>query len=198
MKRIVKNIVLTATCLFMQPVTAKTNVKPYFDIEIPKEDVSVSDFIKIMDGLSFMSIEGPTNPTISLLLENMDISFDPEKTVGQVITAVVESRDEVGEMLCNTERCTATFTGRKVRMKLDGVSLPGLGQADLIIENTVQIDYIIPQDSGRLELCKLQGLKLKAGFLTQNIDGLLIELDGDSVAKAFLDVGTGGSYPKSC
>lgn len=198
MKRFVKNIILVTACFSMQPVTAKTIVQPYFDVEIPKEDISVSDFNKIMDGLSFMSIEGQTTPTVSLLLENMDISFDPEKTAGKVITAIVDSRDEIGEMLCNTERCTAKFTGQKVRMKLDGISLPGLGQADLIIENTVQIDYIIPNDSGRLELCKLQGLKLKAGFLTQNVDGLLIELDGDSVVKSFLDVGTGGTYPKSC
>lgn len=198
MKRIVQFIFLTTICLSMQSVMAKPEVQPYFDVEIPKEDVSVSDFTKIMNGLSFMSIEGQTEPTISLLMENMDIAFDPESTTGQVINAVVGSRDEVGQMDCNEDRCTAKFTGQRVRTTLRGISFPGLGQADLIVENMVQIDYIIPKDSGKLELCKLQGLKLKAGFLTQNVDGLLIELNGDDVVKAFLDVGTGGSYPQAC
>ena len=181
-----------------QPVVAKTILAPQIDVNIPQQDLIVDDFVKIMDGLNLLSIQGQTSPTVDTVMQAIDLNFDPDKTAGQVIGSFITSRDDLIGLNCDEERCTAEFTGEKTLVKLNGVKLPGLGEPTLIIEDSVSIDYRIPKTSGTLELCKIKGLVLKAGFISQKLDGLYIETDDEGIAKAFIDVGTAGTYPKSC
>jgi len=175
------------------PTKSTSEVK--FDIDLPKDDIDPADIQKLLIGFGTFVQDGENKVS----LDDFAASIDVQGSFKTILAEIVASRDTFADVNCVGRRCQIVTLGKDYSFKLESVNIPVLGTPTVTLGKRVEIFAELSEDLQRFNVCRINGLKVKTGFLTPNVDGLLIELVSDSLDTIKIDAGPGGAYPSdSC
>jgi|GEM_PF-4564302 len=162
-----------------------------FDIDLPKDDIDPADIQELLTGFGTFVQEGSNKVSLA----DFAASINVEGSFKTILAEIVATRESTADVDCVGRRCKIVTVGSNYSFKLDGVSIPVLGTPTVTLGKRVEIFAELSEDLQRFNACRISGLKVKTGFLTPNVDGLLIEVTGDALNTIKIDAGPGGTYP---
>jgi hypothetical protein len=180
----------------------------HLDIDVPKDIVDPNDIKELAVALNEFVVEGKSQVDFKVLASQINVTGDFKEIFDQV----VNSRDALVDVECQGRKCVAKSTGTDFSFK-PPVSLPVVGKPTVILSKDITFYGELSADLQRLEVCRIDGIKIKVSLFTQNVEGALIELlstpgktpeqdQSESVTTVKtlkVDAGAGGSYPsRSC
>ncbi len=173
-----------------QPL-AEPSSEVKFDIDLPKDDIDPADIQKLLTGFGTFVQEGSNNVSLA----DFAASINVQGSFKTILDDIVRTRDTNADVSCVGRRCRIVTLGSEYSFKLETVNIPVLGTPTVTLGKRVEIFAELTEDLQRFNACRINGLKVKTGFLTPNVDGLLIELAGDTLNTIKIDAGPGGAYP---
>jgi hypothetical protein len=171
------------------PLESTSQVK--FDIDLPKDDIDPVDVQELLLGFGGIVQEGVNRVSLA----DFAASINVQGSFKGILDEIVQSRDAYADVTCEGRRCQIVTLGKDFSFKLESVSIPVLGIPTVTLGKRVEIFAELSEDLQRFNACRISGLKVKSGFLTPNVDGLLIELGSGSLNTIKIDAGPGGAYP---
>lgn len=171
------------------PVQPSSEVK--FDIDLPKDDIDPADIQKLLTGFGTFVQEGSNKVSLA----DFAASINVQGSFKTILDEIVRTRNTQADVTCVGRRCQIVTLGSDYSFKLESVNIPVLGTPTVMLGKRVEIFAELTEDLQRFNACRMSGLKVKTGFLTPNVDGLLIELAGDALNTIKIDAGPGGVYP---
>lgn len=171
--------------------------QPKVNIDIPTEDLPQDVVEQIISDLAELSVEGGL---AEVAFEDILAVLPEIDVIAPYVDLIVNSRDPMVKVQCQDLKCVAVSTGEKLSFKLEDVDIPVLGKPTVVIEKNLRFEYRFLEDLSGVEVCKIEGLKARSGFISQNVDGLILDILPEGGFKsALVDVGLGGDYPsKNC
>lgn len=177
------------------PLPAEPTSELKVDFDIPKDDIDPADIEELLGGIGSFVQQGSHLVTLTDLVERINVEGGFKST----LLDIVATRDKQASVDCTGRKCRIITTGRDFTFKLDSVSIPVLGSPTIMLERRIEIFAELSEDEQRFNACSITGVKVKTGFLTPNVDGTLIELDGNQIKTLSIDAGPAGNYPnRSC
>lgn len=174
----------------------KNSLSERVNIDIPPADLSYDQMNFAAVGLSQFFTDGESFVSIEDIANAIGITRS-DSPFATIIRSALETRNETVKLMCTGRRCEIESSGTSAKIKLEGISIPGLGEAELNVGSTVSLAIFIPEDLQKIDVCQISGLAVRSGFLRQNVDGLLLAANGTAMAKMFIDIGFGGDYPSA-
>ncbi len=172
-------------------IASDNPVQDRLNIDIPTKDITAEDVSGIIQGFASFIKEGHTDVPITQVSSSIKVPAEFEA----VLQKLIASRDATAGVDCIGRKCVITSTGQATNFKVDGVSIPVLGTPNIYVEKTVEIYAEVAADETKAEICRINGLSVKAGLIKSTVDGMLVQLDGDAVKTFRVDAGAGGDYP---
>ncbi|MFW7379113.1 MAG: hypothetical protein ACOH5I_09930 [Oligoflexus sp.] len=170
---------------------------PRIEIDIPPDGLEPGEMKQlIVDLYSISAKNRKTQLTIHEFFNIIPVPSELDPYMDQIIA----SRDEMITIECQELSCVGSSSGTQAQIKLEDVNIPILGNPTVVIQPDIRVKYRFDETLSMLEVCAVNGLRVRSGFLAQNVDGALIVLDeNDEPQTLKADVGLGGSYPsKDC
>ncbi len=154
------------------PLVQETS-KQHVDIEVPQKDVDpkiISDILNTLDGFV---IEGPQMIDIQALTKSLTVTGEFK----EIFEGLIASRDPTASIECLSRKCKIVSTGRDYSFKAESIAVPVLGSPTIMLTKKINIYFELSETRDRLEICRIDGLKVKAGMFVQNLEGGLIEVE---------------------
>ena len=168
--------------------------EPKVNIDLPIEDDSIADVRAAIRNVKAYEKEGTFQIPLAQLFEDMML---PDE-IKPYVDRIVAERAAFLDVECRSGRCSATSQGQAQQIKIDIVKIPVLGSPDLSLAETIVFELRFLSDQA-IEVCSVQGVKVKKSLLRVNLDGLRVILTDQGVQEALIDAGLGGDYPtKDC
>lgn len=170
---------------------------PRIDIDVPTENIPADVLKNVIWDLADMSLKGEkVEVSFADFLAKVPLPADFEPYADLIL----DSRDEMMEIECQGFSCVGSSSGRDIQFKLDNVDIPILGNPTILLSPSIKVNYRFNEDLSLLELCRISGIRVRSGLITQNVDGAKIVMGKDDQVESIkVDVGFAGSYPiNSC
>lgn len=167
-------------------------------IDVPLEQEDAADVKHVLDKLQRLTSNSKTALSAREFFQILDLP-DGFKTYEEQI---INSRDQDINITCDNigERCIGVSDGQKLNFTLSDISIPILGNPDVKLATRIQVEFKINSKASLAEVCRIEGIKVKSGFISQNVDGLIVSLtenDNPAIKEFKADVGIGGKYPSN-
>ncbi|MES2746426.1 MAG: hypothetical protein V4655_13425 [Bdellovibrionota bacterium] len=166
-------------------------VNPRFNIDIPTDSFTRDQAIEVINTLAKTIKEGETKVVFADVLSEIKIPGEFQSLVQKI----VDSRDESATVLCEGRKCKITSSGEAMTFKVDGVTLPVVGTPSVSLGKAINIFAQVSEDGQSLEVCRMEGINIKIGFINTPIEGAKLEVDSEAVKTLRVDAGGGGDYP---
>jgi hypothetical protein len=162
------------------------------DVSVPKEGVVTPEQLKNVNvGFSGFVRNGKYEVDTKELVESMKINGP----LGEMIPSILETREPTTSLECKDRRCRVISLGENFSFLASWINIPLFGKPTIFLAKVIMLELTISDDAMKTEICRLSGIRAKAGMLDANVDGLKFELEGDAIKEFVLDTGSGGSYP---
>lgn len=208
-------ILCAAACGRPEP-SPESQVK--IDIQIPQDDINPDDISRVLNAADGFVVEGVQEIDIRALAAKVEVSGDFKP----VFDNLIASRDPIATLECRSRKCKLVSTGRDFSFKAEGITVPVIGTPTLMLTKKIDVYFELTENRNRLEACRIDGLKVKAGLFVQNVEGALVEVEdldeaggpallgteevgedpekpesSKRIKNLKVDAGTGGSYPST-
>lgn len=193
------SLIILAAC--GRPVPEATSTQ-HLDIDVPKDDIDPQDIKELTAALNPFIIEGKSQVNFKELAAQVNVTGDFKVLFDQLVA----SRDDMIDVECKGRKCIATSTGSDFSFK-PPVSLPVVGTPTIYLAKNIKLYAELSDDLAHLEICRIDGIRVKVSLFTQNVEGALIETEtvpakeGEeettSIKTFKIDSGVGGSYPST-
>ncbi len=150
----------------------------------------IKDLLKVLTPLAE---DGERKVSLKEVLGNLEIG----EQFGSLVKQILSARSNDADVQCHDRLCKVVSQGEAFSFKPEGDGIPILGMPTIYLDPTITAELQLTADGQRLEVCKIDGLQAKLGSITTPIDGLLMQLDQETVKSLVIDVGIGGSYPNA-
>ena len=168
---------------------------PKITIDFPPPPVDkVDNLTQVIKDLKTLTTDPKTTLTTDVFFTMLRI---PEE-IEPYVKIIKDSREKTIEITCDASglRCVGRSLGNKKEFKIETISIPVLGKPWVKLAETIEVYFSISEDHQRAEICRLNGVKVRVKFVSQNIDGALLVFHPEKgVDTLKLDVGPGGDYP---
>jgi hypothetical protein len=117
--------------------------------------------------------------------------------LADMMPQILETREPTTSLECKNRRCRLISLGEAFSFEASWINVPLFGTPTIYLDEVINLEMIIAPNTMRAEICRLYGIRAKAGMLDANIDGLRYELEGERIKEFLMDTGSGGTYPTS-
>lgn len=161
------------------------------NINIPTDQVTVEQATSLIDFFASSIVEGKTEVVLADELAKVEIPAEYQALVNKVVA----SRNPSAFVECLGRQCKITSSGSALDFKIDGVTLPVVGTPSVSLSKEIAIYTQVSEDGLSAEICRLEGVAVKVGFIKSAVEGALISVEDGAIKSFFVDAGIGGSYP---
>lgn len=195
MKKLFASSCLLILAACGRPIPEQTSAQ-HLDINVPTDEIDPEDIQDLTGTLEPFVVEGKSVVSFQDIAARLNVTGDFKPLFDQLVA----SRDDQIEVECQGRKCVAKSSGKDFSFK-PPVTLPVIGAPTISLAKEITIFAELSSDKSRLEVCRIDGVRVKVGIFTQNVDGALIETVGEgpdlTVKTLKLDAGVGGSYPSA-
>lgn len=164
----------------------------FSDVNVPKEGVVTSQQLRNVGlGLGQYVENGRFEVDTKELVDAMKV----EGPMGEKMPEILATREPTVAMECSARRCRVVSLGENYSFVATWISIPLFGNPTIFLDEVLNLELEVSEDGGKLEICRLSGLRGKAGIMNANIDGLRYELEANTIKEFLIDTGSGGSFP---
>lgn len=162
------------------------------DVNVPKEGVVTPEQLKNVNlGFSGFIKNGKYEVDTKELVDSMKV----EGPMGEMMPRILETREPTTSVECKNRKCRVISLGEPFSFEASWINVPLFGKPTVYLDEVISLELVVSTDSMKGEICRMSGIRAKAGGLNANVDGLRYELEGDAIKEFLLDTGSGGTYP---
>jgi len=162
------------------------------DVNVPKEGVVTAEQLRnVSVGFSGFIRNGQYEVDTKELVDSMKISGP----MADMMPRILETREPTTSLECKGRRCRVISLGEAFSFEASWIDIPVFGKPTIYLDEVISLELVVAPDTMKTEICRLYGIRAKAGMLDANVDGLRYELEGDTIKEFLLDTGSGGTYP---
>ena len=171
-----------------QPEASHTSM----DVNVPKEGVVTPEQLKNVNlGFSGFIKNGKYEVDTKELVDSMKV----EGPLAEIMPSILETREPTTSLECKNQKCRVISLGEPYSFEASWINVPLFGKPTVYLDEVISLELVISPDAMKGEICRMSGIRAKAGGLNANVDGLRYELEGDAIKEFLLDTGSGGTYP---
>jgi hypothetical protein len=164
------------------------------DVNVPKEGVVTAEQLKNVNvGLSGFIRNGQYEVDTRELVDSIKI----DGPLAEMMPRILETREPTTSLECKDRRCRVISLGEAFSFEARWIDIPLFGTPTIYLDEVINLEMTIAPDTMKAEICRLYGIRAKAGMLDAKVDGLRYELEGDAIKEFLMDTGSGGTYPTS-